>query len=314
MMREVANRYANIHSNPCALFIGNLTIDIVGNRCRVGGSGFYGGVALSEYLGVETHVYTTVDDVYEPMIKSVLAMYGIRMWSSRCCETTTFEIVENKAYRIAKRGCVLRLEEVEAIFDVVKPSMIFVTPVAREISLEDAINLVEILKHRTKTISIDIQGFVRSISEDGLIRCRWEPQLRELLVKATVVHGNESEFCLENSLEELISISKLSPVTILMSLDSRGCIVVRNGKALRIPAPHVNPVDEVGAGDVLTAVTSYYIALGLDPIEAAARGVAAASLKVENSYGRWFDEDSIQKLSRYILRYSQPLNDDFSLR
>ncbi len=313
MMIEVAIR-RDPHSPIKALFLGNLTIDFVGNRCRVGGSGFYGGVALSEYLGVETHVYTAVDEAHEPLMKSVLNLYGIKMWSKRCSETTTFEIDSSKACRIVKKGCRLELKELEAMLDFVKPRILLITPVAGEIELTDAISLVKGFRNNVDVISLDVQGFVRAPGNDGSISCFWPPELNELIPLVDLVHGNVSEFCLDNPLHTLTELSQSSSVTILVSLDSRGCIVIREGELVKIPAPHVNPVDEVGAGDILTSVTSYYIAMRFDPLEAAARGVVAASLKVENPYGRWFDENLLQTLSRQVLSLSKRFDDDFSLR
>ncbi len=283
------------------LFIGNITIDLIdGYRVRIGGSGFYGGIALSEYLGSSVHVLSSVDDAHGPMIRSALESYGIKLLKKLCTDVTTFVIEGGKAKSILKKGCVLEEEEALMALNLVKPDILLITPVINEVSIELAKNLLNSFRG---TKALDIQGFVREPSTNGLA-CSWKEGLEELLGISTVVHGNLSEFCIgKNIIQWLSDVTSTSDSVILASRDALGCYVAYRGEVYSIPAPPVNAVDDIGAGDVLTAVTSYYIHKGLNPLDASCRGVAAASLKVENAYSSWFDLESIESIARSLSRY-----------
>jgi ribokinase len=67
---------------------------------------------------------------------------------------------------------------------------------------------------------------------------------------------------------------------VLVSLGRRGALLVAGRQARAIPAPRVDPVDTVGAGDALNGALAAGLAAGLDLAEAARRAVAAATLAV----------------------------------
>jgi ribokinase len=67
---------------------------------------------------------------------------------------------------------------------------------------------------------------------------------------------------------------------ILVSLGARGAMLVEGKRARTIPAPQVEAVDTVGAGDALNGALAAGLAAGLELAEAARRAVVAASLAV----------------------------------
>ncbi len=292
-MIEAANRGL---ATPRALFVGNITLDNLGTRIRVGGPGFYGGIALSEYLGVDVYVLTSVNDCYEPLIKSVLSTYGVKILPKKCEDVAVFRIEKGKVVAIESEGCKLEAYDVFSVIDIVKPDILFLTPVYSELGIDLAKEVTT--KFRGIT-SIDIQGFVRRERE---LKCVWSDELTELITLARVVHGNVKEFCVgENVVDWLHRVSRDSNAMIIASMDERGCYLAYRGEVYEIPTLAINPVDDVGAGDVLTAIASYYLYQGYSPLEAACRGVAAAALKVENAYSKWFDRESLDVLSRELL-------------
>jgi len=287
-----------------ALFLGNITIDrIEGERVRVGGSGLYGGIALSEYLGAEVFVYTSIDEVYGSMIRSVLNSYGISVVGKRCSRPTVFIIRGGKAVDIDDCGCEICPEEALSVVQTIKPEIVLCTPVFQEISPQLVLELRR--GFHNIVLSMDIQGFVRTKGSTG-IECRWSTELEEALLEATFVHGNISEYCFAKSEREVVQrlreLSASASGVIVASLDDRGCYAALKGEVFRVPALRVKAVDEVGAGDVLTAVASYFIASGYDLLESVSRGVVAASLKTENPYGNWFDRESLDSLVRDVMK------------
>jgi ribokinase len=73
---------------------------------------------------------------------------------------------------------------------------------------------------------------------------------------------------------------------ILVSLGSDGALLVRSTGTVPLPAPPVEAIDTVGAGDTLNGALAAGLAAGLDLPDAARRAVAAASLAVTRAGAR----------------------------
>lgn len=73
---------------------------------------------------------------------------------------------------------------------------------------------------------------------------------------------------------------------VLVSLGSRGAMLVAGRRAQAIHAPRVDVVDTVGAGDALNGALAAGLAAGLDLPEAARRAVIAGSLAVTRAGAR----------------------------
>lgn len=73
---------------------------------------------------------------------------------------------------------------------------------------------------------------------------------------------------------------------ILVSLGADGALLVRSTGTTPLPAPSVEAIDTVGAGDTLNGALAAGLASGLDLPDAARRAVAAASLAVTRAGAR----------------------------
>ena len=73
---------------------------------------------------------------------------------------------------------------------------------------------------------------------------------------------------------------------VLVSLGAKGALLVAGSRAQAIPAPRVEVVDTVGAGDTLNGALAAGLAAGLDLPEASRRAVVAASLSVVHEGAR----------------------------
>jgi ribokinase len=73
---------------------------------------------------------------------------------------------------------------------------------------------------------------------------------------------------------------------VLVSLGAKGAVLVVGRVVRTIPAPRVEVVDTVGAGDALNGALAAGLAAGLDLAEAARRAVVAASLAVTRAGAR----------------------------
>ena len=69
--------------------------------------------------------------------------------------------------------------------------------------------------------------------------------------------------------------------TVIITLGERGCLLVDKNETIHIPAPKVNAVDTVGAGDCFVGSLAHFLAKGLDLKTSAARAVEIASISVQ---------------------------------
>jgi sugar/nucleoside kinase (ribokinase family) len=290
------------------LIVGNITIDEIGDRIRVGGTGYYGGKALAEYLNEEVYVATNIDENFRGLIKGVLESSGIRVIELGENATPVFVISGGKAVGFKGRSPRIKLQDLEHYTKIYRFDVIVLGPIMREIELQE---IPVAASWSPKILSLDIQGVVRRV-EDSSITLRWSKEIEEYLSYLDVVHGNLREFCFSNNLSEVLRTvrewSTSIKTVILVSLDEKGLYLIHRGEVLYIRPLHVNVVDEVGAGDILLTVTSYYMAKGLTPLAAALRGAAAAMLKVENAYREWFNAELIESYAKELEPHVEALS------
>lgn len=280
-----------------ALLVGSATIDVMGGDVRVGGSVYYGGLALSKHLHDETHVVTLVDERNVHLILKSFSNAGVIPHLVRCDKVPHFTISGGKAVKVIAGECRIPAYIVEEVLEEVRPDVLIIAPVYREIEISEYVRLLSGL-NQVKIKSLDIQGLVRS-AEDRGIRCVWRDELFKIMSLVNLTHGNLKEFCFssgeETVVRQLLENESLRNSAVAVTMDSRGLYLVAEGKVFEISSLQVVYADEVGAGDVFTAVTSHYMAAGEDLLKAAVRGVVAASLKVSRATGDWFTVGDLRK-------------------
>ena len=290
------------------LIVGNITIDEIGDRIRVGGTGYYGGRALAEYLDAEVYVATNIGEAYKGLVKGVLETHGIKVIEIGYSSTPVFIIRDGKAVGFKGESPRISLSNLEPYARIYRFDVVVLGPILREIDLNE---IDYILYWSPKVVALDIQGLVRSVA-DGELKLVWDYSIEEKLGKIDVVHGNVKEFCFSSDIKNVLSRardwSSTTKTTYLISLDERGLYIVTNNEALYVRPPPISPVDEVGAGDILLSVTAYYIAKGFSTIESALRGMAAATLKIENAYREWFSKDTLESLAKELERFVEEVN------
>lgn len=291
-----------------ALLIGNMTIDVLDSGIRVGGSVFYGGRALAEYLGIETYALSHIDKEHRELMINTLSRYGIKIIELKAESVPMFIIKNGKAVKFQGLSQKIPMETIERLIKLLKFDIVMLVPIMGELDIKT----IELLKNYTSsTISLDIQGLVRT-KINNRIACQWDKMLESALIHTDLVHGNIAEYCFSNDenvvLKYFVELSSSCNTAFLISLDSNGTFLVFKGEAFHIPALTVKNVDDVGAGDILLAVTSYFKACGEPILQAAVKGVIAASLKVGNAYGVWFNNDMINSIYRSHIYNVKALN------
>ncbi|MCC6055921.1 MAG: PfkB family carbohydrate kinase [Desulfurococcaceae archaeon] len=287
------------------LIVGNVTVDEVGDRVRVGGTGYYGGRALAEYLGEEVYVATHIDEGLRGLIRGVLETCGVRVIELSNSATPVFVIEGGKAVGFKGKSPRISLASLEPYANIYKFDVVILGPILQEVNLEE---LSIALSWSPKILSLDIQGVVREV-EGTALRLRWRTGLEEAFKHLDVVHGNVREFCFSKDSNQVLRAvrewSSTGKTLFLVSLDEKGLYTVYRGEVFYTKPVHVKAVDEVGAGDILLATTSYYMAKGADPLTSALKGVAAAVLKVENAYRDWFTVEMIEQISRELMAQTE---------
>jgi len=276
------------------MITGNLTIDFVENTYRIGGSGFYGGRALSEGFNVETYVLTNIDKNYRSSIINTMNSHGIKVLEIESETMPIFIISKGKAREFKGGSPKISNYFIEKYVKLLNPEIVILAPIMRELD----INSIVFIEQKFKGIlSVDIQGFVRSIKNSEIL-CEWDKDLEKNLTLANIVHGNINEFCFKSSetqiLKKMSNLSSICKTLFLVSLDQRGTYAIYKGEIFYIPSLNIVPIDDVGAGDILLAITSYYVAKGENVLQATIKGVIAASLKVGNACTKWFNKEDVE--------------------
>ncbi|MEM0015094.1 MAG: PfkB family carbohydrate kinase [Zestosphaera sp.] len=280
-----------------AVLVGSATVDVLGEGVRVGGSVYYGGLALAKHLGVETHAVTLIDKRNTDLILGSFLGSGVVLHPVECSRVPHFVIREGKAVNVVADECRIPADMVEKVLEDVRPDILMLAPVFQEVEVSEYVELLSALD-QVKIKSLDIQGFVRSAAGDE-IKCVWSDELFELMGLVDLTHGNLKEFCFSSSgdtvVRRLLENEVLKSSAVAATMDSRGLYLIAKGDSFKLSSLKVVSVDEVGAGDVFTAVTSHYMAAGNELPEAVMKGVVAASLKVSRSSRNWFTAEELEE-------------------
>lgn len=282
------------------LIVGSTTIDVLNNTTKIGGTTYYGGLALSKYLGDETHVLTTVDDNVSKHFHEVFSSLGIHLYTIKCGKVPHFIIRQGKAVGVQANECRIPAEKVRELLSSIKPDIIFLAPVYREIDIKEYINLLKSLENTIAFKALDIQGLVRVSADEG-IKCFWCDDLLDLMSLVDFTHGNLREFCFSSDLSQVIKTlmnsRKLRNTAVAITTDSSYIYLLHGSKCFKSNPLKVTSVDEVGAGDVFTATVAHFAVESKDLFYAVRAGVVAASLKVQRANDLWF---TMRDLKHYL--------------
>lgn len=277
-----------------ALIIGSTTLDLLDGTTRIGGTTYYGGLVLSKYLGDETYVLTTVDNSVSSYFYETFSSLGISLRAVKCDKVPHFIIKHGKAVEVLISECRIPAKTAEELIESVKPDIIFLAPVYREIDLREYINLLRSLRGIKALKALDIQGLVRVSTSRG-IECSWSDDLLDLISLVDFTHGNLREFCFSSNAKQVLeTLIKLRNTAIAITTDSSYVYLLYSGRCFKAAPLRVASVDEVGAGDVFTASVAHYVAEGRDLFYAVRAGVIAASLKVWRASDVWFTKEDLK--------------------
>ncbi|RDD53170.1 MAG: hypothetical protein BA066_05880 [Candidatus Korarchaeota archaeon NZ13-K] len=211
------------------------------------------------------------DDMLRTLAEEGVDLSGVR----RSCERTTRFLIRRGRGPSCPTLLASRCSEMEARdLEGINADVIHLGPVAGEIGREVALEATKL----SECVLLDLQGVLRVFEGDG-VRLSGEG-LRQFLGIDLVVHLNGEEAAAaagkSDPLECLRTLSRHFRV-VSISLGDEGALFGFPEGLIRATAPRVEAVDDVGAGDVLTAALGIALARGYGPEDAARFSVASAT-------------------------------------
>lgn len=269
-------------ADPTVLIAGHVTHDLYGHVVAAGGGAFYG---ARTYLGLGARVRlaTAVGEDFG----ADAALAGLDVMAARAGMTTVF----TNTY-LPGGGGFRRAQRVGAVAPPVVPerlpaelretALLHLAPVLSEIDLARWLGSV-----RARIVGIGVQGWVRRAGEDGIIRpLPWDAESLSGVDVACV--GEDDLVGQDDLLDRLVATVPI----VAFTHGDRGSEIIQRGRTTRLAAYPTCEVDPTGAGDTFAAGFLLGLTRGLDPIDSARLGAAAASIVVEARGGDALDRIS----------------------
>lgn len=237
--------------------VGNLTIDILPSGERVpGGSPWYAGLAAAA-TGCTVAAITSVGEDYPRRHLQYLEEKGVKTvvnFSSQ--PSTTYAsswLGGRRILRLINPGPAIPAQMLKNL----SSDAVLFSPVAGELQVADVMGVNPVLK------CIDLQGFIRTSGEDGIISLT---RLRDLqLLKAHVVHASHEEARAATGLRSIWAAAEkmagMGAEQIIIGLDEGVLAISRKLGNWLVPTRVSCSGDGTGAGDILTGA---FIAAILD--------------------------------------------------
>ncbi|MFN2152259.1 MAG: PfkB family carbohydrate kinase [Anaerolineales bacterium] len=252
------------------LLIGHLSRDLTPDGDRLGGTVAY--AALTAYaLGLRVGIVTSWG--YEFPLEPYLGLLPII--NTPTDSSTTFENIKTSDGRIQIIHNVAASLDLHMIPEIwLDTPIVHLAPIAQEVDP----TLVRHLPY--SMIGITPQGWLREWDQNGRVSLTEWPEAAFVLERAgATVLSIEDVRHEEERIEEFATASRVLVVT----EGASGGRVFWNGDVRRFAAPKVDPIDEVGAGDIFATAFFHRFHLTRDPWEAARFAAQLASNSVTRS-------------------------------
>ena len=252
------------------LLIGHLSRDLTPDGDRLGGTVAY--AALTAYaLGLRVGIVTSWG--YEFPLEPYLGLLPII--NTPTDSSTTFENIKTSDGRIQIIHNVAASLDLHMIPEIwLDTPIVHLAPIAQEVD-------PTLIRHLPYSmIGITPQGWLREWDQNGRVSLTEWPEAAFVLERAgATVLSIEDVRHEEERIEEFATASRVLVVT----EGASGGRVFWNGDVRRFAAPKVDPIDEVGAGDIFATAFFHRFHLTRDPWEAARFAAQLASNSVTRS-------------------------------
>ena len=268
--------------------IGHVTRDIVQIRDQAarelpGGAVYYTGTALRQ-LGLATAVVTKAAPHDAETLLQPLRETGVEVLCRRSEATTVFENIYAADNEDSRSQRVRTVAAPFAASDLgqVRAKAFHLGPLT---AAELPVEVLRAVALRGGRVSLDVQGFVRSVDEGAVRAADW-PEKRIGLACVDVLKADIQEARVlsgeSNPERAAHALAEFGPDEVIITLGHTGSLILADGEAHHIPAiPPVRVVDPTGCGD--TFMAGYIFSrLRADDVATAGRfATALATLKLE---------------------------------
>jgi len=261
------------------LVIGNLTKDVIRTkkeeRIDFGGASSYCSIAAKK-LGCESHILTRGNHELDDWIKNfenLGIIVELQESDNLTCFVNDYMLGERKQFVYRNAGKI-------KFKDFGKVDVTHLGPVFNEVTLE----CVKETRKNSKIISLDVQGFVRSLKEKEVIKNFWSEREDFLkYVDLVKISGYEIDSVskkknYEDVFDELMSFGVK---VVELTLGQEGSIIASE-EIHRIPVYKTTLIDKTGSGDVFAAAFAIRYLETKDALESGLFASAAASFVVED--------------------------------
>jgi len=244
--------------------VGNLSLDLVdGGSPRVGGPPYYAARALAA-LGAPALVLAKSADIDRPLLLPPLEALGLPVEWRTGATTASYAFSydgDQRMMEVRELGSPWSADDVGGL----NAQWVHVGALFRG---EFPAETLAALAGAGVRLSFDGQGLVRP-ARSGPLVLEPEPELSFLRHISVLKLSEEEALALVGGLDER-SLSELGVPEVVVTLGSRGCVLVAEHRLVRIPADPLD-VDPTGAGDAFAAAYVVERSRGQAPRPAAER-------------------------------------------
>jgi fructokinase len=244
------------------LFIGAPSPTGLTAEAVAGGSPFNVAIGIGRLGRPAAFLSTLSEDAFGSFLADKLTEAGVSpAYVQRCPKRTTLSVIATSAtgqpqYSFYAEDSADRALSPEALPSLLPDVVNAIAAGSYALGVEPIASAIETLLHREagrRVISLDPNVRPRVIGDLSRYRERFE----RLLAHATIVKASDEDIELLYSTHDLISTArswmKQGPKLVIVTRGENGPIAVSNTFVLERPAPQVDVVDTVGAGDTFHA-------------------------------------------------------------
>ena len=267
----------------CIGYITKDTIITPENRVEIpGGTAWYFAKAIKQLSSDNFQLITAIEESQKPIVEE-LRQDGIEVTSLPTRHSVSFEnIYSNTSGNRSQRVTALPDPFNSVILQAVNADIVHLGSLLHD---DFSLNLIKQLaaKHQ---LSVDVQGFLRKVLENGdVVAADWAEK-REALPYIHTLKANEEEMLVLTGISEpheaALILTDWGVKEVVLTFGDKGSLIYSKGQFYEIPAyPTMLVVDETGCGDTYMAGYLYLRNLGASEEEAGKFAAAMCTIKLQ---------------------------------
>lgn len=230
------------------LLVGHVSKDLFGTETRIGGPPTYQAPIFLE-LGYEVFVLTSSHPNFPFLVHPRLRIHNVESEATTTFSFSTNEDGTRRLKLVKKAKDLPEKVPFNETFDLA-----IISPICGEVNSP----LLKSIRSKAKLCIGDVQGFIRHISEDGLVSHREFLDFNLLENYFDIMKGSN---------EEMSNLPMLKKLTFILTQGSGPVKVISPTKSFEIPItkiPEEKIVDSTGSGDLFLAGFAHEYVNGYD--------------------------------------------------